>query len=183
MKRRGEKIVTERLVLLPFAEAEADELLRLFRDASVRRYLLDDTMVTAEWMKGEIAASRGRFARSGMGLWSVRTKGQNQIIGFGGFRDFFDPPQLQLLYGLLPAYWGRGLATATAAAICDYAFGDLGLGSVTAAIDVPNTASKRVLERLGMRLEQVTIEDGAETAFYALRREDWEARNASEGAL
>ena len=42
------------------------------------------------------------------------------LVGFVGFRPFFDPPELQLLYGLLPAYWGRGLATEPAGAPMRY---------------------------------------------------------------
>lgn len=174
--RGGNEIPTARAVLRPFSVTDGDELLRLFRDASIRRYLLDDMVVSADWVSDEIVASQGRFASSGTGLWSVRTKGESQIIGFGGFREFFDPPQLQLLFGLLPAYWGRGLATEIAASICDYAFRDLNLPSVSAAIDVPNTASGKVLERLGMEFEQIMTEGEAETAFYVLRRAVWEAQ-------
>lgn len=179
MSRRGSEISTARTVLRAFADCEKDELLRLFRNPSIRKYLLDDELVSADWMTAEITSSRARFANSGAGLWSVRAKGDARIIGFVGFREFFDPPQLQLLYGLLPAYWGRGLATESATSICDYAFRDLGFDRVSAAIDVPNTDSKRVLERLGMTLERITMEEGSETAFYGLQRGAWEAQQAA----
>ena len=159
-----------RTELRPIAESDADELLELFRDPSVRRYLLDDAMVSADWVRAEIRSSRGRFAESGAGLWAVRLPGAEQIIGFVGFREFFDPPQLQLLYGLLPAYWGRGLATEVAARICNHAFADLGHDCVRAATDRPNAASSRVLERLGMELERSTDEGAAGTLFYRLDR-------------
>ena len=173
MDKGAAGIMTERLVLRPFSEEDSGELLRLFRDESVRKYLLDDALVTADWMMAEITASQGRFRRSGAGLWSARAKGRPQILGFGGFREFFDPPELQLLYGLLPAFWGRGLATEIAGAVCDHAFCNLGFSQVAAAIDVPNVASRRVLERLGMKLLRTEAIGGAPTAFYCIERGDW----------
>lgn len=107
---------TDRARLAPFAPEDTDELLALFRDPDVRRYLLDDQLVPRAWVEQEIAASAERFA-SGVaaGLWAVRTPDEPRIVGFVGYREFFDPPQLQLLYGLHPDCWGRGLATEVAA--------------------------------------------------------------------
>jgi RimJ/RimL family protein N-acetyltransferase len=158
---------TARLDLAPIGMSDSAALLHVFRDADVRRYLLDGKSVSADWVTAEIRASERRFGRGGAGLWAVRRLGDPSIIGFVGFREFFDPPELQLLYGLLPDHWGRGLATEAAAAACRFAFETLGWTEVRAAIDVPNTASGAVLERLGFRLERTT-DDG--TAFYVLAR-------------
>ena len=184
MGRTVEELTSARTVLRHFAEEDQKELLALFRDPSVRRYLLDDAVVSAGWVRDEIASSRDRFERSGAGLWSIRLKEEVRIIGFAGFRGFFDPPQLQLLYGLLPAYWGSGLATEVASTMCDYAFDTLEFDDVAAAIDAPNVASARVLARLGMVESPDALSGcGAETACYVLRRGVWEARRASGGAL
>ena len=178
-----ERIASERTVLRPFAKADADELLSLFRDPSVRRYLLDDSVVSAEWVRDEIVASDARFARLGVGLWAIRLTDEVGIVGCVGFREFFEPPQLQLLFALLPGHWGRGLATEVADAVCRYAFHQLGFAEILAATDVPNEASVRVLQRLGMSLERTTPDGPSGTAFYVLDRVDWVARNARGGAL
>lgn len=172
-------LLSPRTELRPIVERDAAELLELFRDPSVRRYLLDNMLVSREWVLSEIQSSLERFAESGAGLWAVRLRGIEPIIGFVGFREFFDPPQLQLLYGLLPAYCGRGLATEVAARVCDHAFTDLGHEWVAAATDRPNAASSRVLERLGMSLERSSDEGDAGTLFYLLKREQWEREGAS----
>jgi len=173
------ELETERTKLMPFSASHETELLELFRDPAIRRYLLDDMLVDADWIAAEIKSSDARFAAGNVGLWSVRVHGDERIVGFCGFREFFTPPQMQLLYGLLPAQCGRGLATEVARAVCDHAFHDLGFSQVAAATDVPNKASIRVLERLGMQRERVT-EDGVEgTVFYAVTRDAWLARNAS----
>lgn len=170
---------TRRTLLRPFAESDADALLEVFRDAGVRRYLLDDTVVPASWVASEITASTARFARDGAGLWTIRLHGEPPVVGFAGFREFFDPPQLQLLYGLLPRHWGRGLATEAAARVCEHGFRDLALDPIRAAIDVPNRASSAVLDRLGF-VEVRRSDDGA-TAFYALSCADWDRGPALSG--
>lgn len=164
----GPVLRTSRLTLRPFSVEDADELLALFRDPGVRRWLLDDTLVSAEWMREEIHESDARFRGSGLGLWSIVAEGRPAIVGFAGFRPFFDPPEMQLLYGLLPACWGAGLATEAARALCDHAFHVLAVTEIRAATDRPNVASIRVLERLGMSLEKTTDDGPDGTAFFTL---------------
>ena len=175
-------MASERTLLLPFSKADADELLTVFRDPKVRQYLLDDSMVSAEWVRDEIVASDARFASSGAGLWAIRLADEPGIIGFVGFRDFFEPPQLQLLYALLPEHWGRGFATEVAHAVCGYAFDKLGFTEIVAATDIPNEASARVLLCLGMSLNRTTSDGPFGTAFYRLDRADWVARRPQGGA-
>ena len=139
----------------------------------MRRYLLDDVIVTQDWVVEEIQSSKARFGGGTLGLWAVRTSDGSEIIGFVGFRPFFDPPELQLLYGLFPDCWGQGLATECAGAACDCAFNVLGFEAVRAATDLPNTASLAVLRRLGMSLDRTTDEGDAGTAFYSIDRATW----------
>lgn len=163
-------IESERLCYDRFHERDRDALLALFRDEDIRRYLLDDQLVGAEWLTSEIEASEARFTEGSLGLWSVRLDPSGPVVGFTGFRPFFEPPALQLLYGFLRTVWGRGLATEAAGAACRTALDHMGFDRVQAAVDVPNRASVRVLERLGFS-EVRRTEDGAEgTSFHELDR-------------
>ena len=165
-------LTTERTLLSPFTTHDAPALLPVFRDPDVRAFLLDDVLVGPDWIDAEIAASERRFDRFGTGLWCVRLHGEPGIVGFVGFREFLDPPELQLLYGLLPACWGKGLATEITARTCDYALRDLGRDRVTATTDLQNRASARVLRHLGMQV--VRIEGGDDgTAHFAVDRDTW----------
>ena len=171
--RSAMRCSTARLELAPVRMADSASLLHVFRDADVRRFLLDGKLVSADWVTAEIRASERRFASGGAGLSAVRRRADPSVIGFVGFREFFEPPEPQRLYGLLPEYWGRGLATEAATAACRFAFETLDWTEVRAAVDAPNTASGAVLSRLGFRLDRTT-DDG--TAFYVLapRRYDEE---------
>ena len=164
---------TTRLTLRPFAPEDVDELHALFTDADVRRHLLDDTVVSREWLEEEVTSSQARFAESGSGLWTLIERAGEAIVGFVGFRPFFDPPELQLLYGLLPSHWGRGFATEACEAAIDYVFGVLDFEDVRAATDVPNRASIAVLERLGMRERRRTTDGKHGTVFFQLLSSEW----------
>ena len=166
-------LATARLELRPFADADAAGLLHLFLDPAVRRYLLDDSIVTPNWVAEEIQSSQARFGGGALGLWAVRASDGSEIIGFVGFRPFFDPPELQLLFGLLPDHWGQGLATECAEAACDCAFNVLGFQAVRAATDLPNTSSAAVLRRLGMSLDRTSVEGEAGTGFFSIDRVTW----------
>lgn len=141
---------TDCLVLRPVHKTQVTELHAFFGDPEVRRYLTDGTWMPRTWVEGIIRDSDVSFAERGLGLWSVCEHGVDTIIGLTGFRDFYDPPVLELLYALLPSHWHRGLATEMARAAVDFAFHHAGHADIHASIDEPNQASLRVLERLGM---------------------------------
>ncbi len=77
------------------------------------------------------------------------------------------------MYGLWPAWWGRGLATEAAQAVLEYVFEVLGHPVVMAATDPPNVASIRVMERLGMVFDSRREMHGLDTLVYRLSRERW----------
>ena len=172
------ELLTERLELTPFREEDLDELHDLFTDSDVRRFLLDDFFVSKDWVADEIEASRERFDETGCGLWSVREHGDPKIVGFVGYRPFFEPPELQLLYGFLASHWGRGLATEAADEALRFGFEVLGFDEVKAATDAPNVASMNVLERIGMRRRDRPgdLQDG--TVFFCVGPAAWKAARA-----
>jgi len=142
---------TDRLTLTPFAPAMLLELHRIFADADVRRYLMDDKVVPLEWVADAIATSQKSFAESNYGLWAIYQKDTEPIIGFCGYWYFGQLSYpLQLIYGLLPDYWGAGLATETAQSMIKYGFEQAGFFEIVAAADIPNSASFAVMKRLGM---------------------------------
>ena len=81
--------------------------------------------------------------------------------------------------------WGRGLATEAAAAVIAFGFHELGLARVQASTDIRNTASWRVMEKLGMAREGVAREnrllkdERVDDVLYAVLRGEWQARERS----
>ena len=164
------RMETERLVLLPLAPSDAEALHALWTDPAVRRYLFDDEIIPRSLVDEEIATSERLMATHGYGLWTARMRDADTIIGFCGYRFFHEPPQLQLLYGLAPAYWGRGLATEAARAMIRRGFDVNGCDRIIASADTPNVASHRVMERAGMRFWKRETVNGLDTVYYEVTR-------------
>jgi RimJ/RimL family protein N-acetyltransferase len=83
------------------------------------------------------------------------------IIGWCGLDNLDRSRPAPVLFYLLKAsYWGRGLATEAAGAALAYAFGELGLDRVDGGAAPENVASKRVMEKIGMRYVGLNNEGG-----------------------
>lgn len=124
----------------------------LVRDEHIRRYLLDGRELPESWTRALIETSRTEFTRSKLGIWLVSERGAPlaQAIGFAGFWSFDGVGSApQLVYALRAGHTGRGYAGEIAAALIDFARAHRALDAVEAAVDEPNLASRRVLQRLG----------------------------------
>jgi ribosomal-protein-alanine N-acetyltransferase len=159
-------IETDRLRLRPVVSNDADAMHALWTDPAVRRYLFDDVVIPRAFVDQEIATSEQLMATHGYGLWTLRLMNADEIIGFCGYRFFHEPPQLQLLYGLAPACWGRGLATEAASAMIRHGFETNRFERIIASADAPNLASIRVMERAGMRFWKRETTNGLDTVYY-----------------
>lgn len=159
---------TPRLTLRPLSLADVDALHALWTNAEVRRYLWDDLVISRERAEDTVRASLACAEQHGIGLWVVLLRDAQPPAGFCGFvfRDNAAAPEL--LYGLAPKHWGRGLATEAARAAVAWLYQQRRWSRVTAATDPPNVASVRVLERLGMRFTHRGPLNGVETLFYEL---------------
>jgi ribosomal-protein-alanine N-acetyltransferase len=164
------ELETKRLRLRPLAEADVDELHALWSSPGVRKYLWDDEVIACQRTASLVEESLRLFATHGYGLWGARFHDREELVGFGGFWYFHTPPKLELLYGIAPEHWNRGLATEIAHALIRYGFEELEFCEVRASTDAPNAASARVLEKAGLRFERRAVVDGLETLFYSLPR-------------
>ena len=85
---------------------------------------------------------------------AVTLRADGRLIGNCGVR--LPAPRArvaELGYELAPEHWGRGYATEAARAMAAFGFGELGLHRLQSNCVADNTASARVLEKLGMRRE------------------------------
>jgi len=171
-------IETARLRLRPFTRDDIHDIHRLWIDPDVRKYLWDDEVISRERAASIIEQSIDHFKNTGLGLWAVMPRTDNTLIGFCGYWFFHDPPELQLLYGIAPARWGRGLATEAARAMIGYGFQQHGFDRIVASADEPNRASLKVMEKAGMRFEKQINHNGMETAYYIILREDFQPGNS-----
>jgi RimJ/RimL family protein N-acetyltransferase len=89
---------------------------------------------------------------SGLRLGIVVRQGDT-LCGGVGLRMESDHRRAELGYWIGVPYWGKGYATEAAGAMVNYGFKRLGLHRIFASHLVDNSASARVLRKIGMRHE------------------------------
>jgi RimJ/RimL family protein N-acetyltransferase len=92
--------------------------------------------------------------------------------------------QGEIGYVFHPDHAGRGYATEAAEVMLRLGFDGLGLHRITGRLDGRNTASARVLERLGMRREAHLVQnefvkgEWTDEVVYGMLADEWRARQA-----
>ena len=169
----GHVVRTARTRLRPASMRDVGYLHRLWTEPAVRRFFWDDEVITRGRAEAAVREGVEDFGRHGLGLWiSERREGGRAPVGFCGLRHLDGGPEVEVLYGISPAEWGRGYATEIAQAILRYGFETAGLTRIWGIADAENLASRRVLEKIGMTFEGYVVDDGREEARYAIRAED-----------
>jgi ribosomal-protein-alanine N-acetyltransferase len=169
---------TECLVLRPLSADEADSLHRISNEPDVRLYLWDNEHISEATIEGLIVHSDHKFSEEKIGLFGVRVRGREDLLGFCGFVRLGGMEEPELWYELTQKAWGRGLATEAARACVRYAFEEVGMERVIAGADAPNTASLRVIEKLGMKYLGDINACAPEEPYFALYRDDFFAAMA-----
>ncbi len=161
-------IRTARLRLRELAPADAPFILGLLNEPSFLANIGDRGVRTVEEARAYIVDGPvASYARYGFGLYLVELP-EAGPIGICGIlkRDALADPDLG--FAFLPAYWRQGYAFESASAVLHYAHEDLGVGRLLAITNPSNTASIRLLEKLGFRLDGTTrlSPNGADLALF-----------------
>lgn len=167
--------LTERMILTPIDPKNEDEIAALFAiqsDPETWIHLPEGRETRISQTRTVASQHCTSWEEFGLGWWTVRLR-ENlgdvevaTIIGLGGcgIRN----PELRawnLGYRLIPAVWGHGLATELSRAAVDASQEAQSDIPITARVLTHNTASWRVLERVGLT---PVWEGTAETLLYPL---------------
>lgn len=151
---------TERLMLRRYTLADAPAIYRINSTEEVTRYLSFGPMMSEEdaisqlerfFLPAYAQADAGQTGPGGLPLdlkFAACLKDTKELVGMV-FVETSDG-SCELGYTVDPRWWGRSIATEMCQAVVDLAC-TLGLGRLTATVDVRNTASERVLAHVGMK--------------------------------
>jgi NAD-dependent deacetylase len=168
------RLSTARLRLEPIVPRDAQVVHALWTDPDVRRYLWDDRVIPLSTAREATLASARDFAAHRFGLWLLRpSDAPGSMAGFCGLRTEGVGDAPELLFGLLPEFWGQGLAREASRAVLHYVLHVLAVPRVIAATDVPNERSARTLAALGMQFDRRGDHQGLDTVFFSVTRAAW----------
>lgn len=116
--------------------------------------------------------------------FAVELKGNGIVIGAGELNIRDEGNRIgEISYIINPEYWGRGYATEAAKLLLYFGFSSLNLHRILATCDPRNTASSRVLEKVGMKYEGrmrevLLIRDGwRDSSLYSILEKEWKPIN------
>src|SRR5437899_2298363 len=138
-----EPIETARLLLRPITAGDVDLLVDLDSDPAVMRFINGGEPSPRAEVERIVQRSLGH-------RWIGFDRATEEFIGWFGIRPSHKNVR-ELGYRLRHTAWGKGLATEGSQALIAAAFIRLGAERVWAQTMAVNTASRRVMERCGLR--------------------------------
>lgn len=174
---------TDRLLLRPWKATDLEPFHRLNRDPHALRFY----PATLDRAQSDAIAQRSQslIEEHGWGPWAVELNETGAFIGMVGLNrptaDLYFQPCVELVWRLLPEYWGKGFATEAARACLAFAFKELELEQIVAYTAQLNLPSQTVMQRLGMTEQPGTFDHPGVPAghklvphvLYTLGRKDW----------
>lgn len=172
---------TERLVLRRFTEDDAKHVFELDNDAEVMRFINGGIPISMHMVQNDIMPVFLTYDEllPGLGFFAVVEKASASFVGWCCLRPVKPARrEASVGYRFRSACWGVGYATEASRALMFKGFADAGLERIIADTYEFNTASRRVMEKLGLRFIKTFKVDlsKADTANYGTG-ETWDGQD------
>ncbi|SRR5579875_771327 len=174
------ELTTKRLQLRQLRPDDAEALLVIRSDPQVRAAYGREPYQTLAESQAFIQMIQATYAQRDGFFWAITRDADDTMIGSCTFWNFGDEYRYgEVGYELGRAHWGQGITTEAVAAIVAYGFTELDLHRIEANPLASNTASKRLLLRLGFTHEG-TLRERAyfqghydDQEYYGLLASEW----------
>ena len=179
-------LLTRRLVLRRFVATDLDDLVALDADPEVVHFITGGRPTPRGEVEDDVlpVLIADHATSSALGYWAAEDRSTGQFLGWFHLRpgEGHGDDEPELGYRLRRSAWGRGLATEGCRALIDAGFAEPGVQRVLAQTMSVHTASRRVMDKCGLRLVRSFHADwpvripGDEhgDVEYAVTRAEWE---------
>jgi len=151
-------------------------------DPEVHTYLGNEPIASKIQAEETIRFVRQQYVDHGIGRWAIINKKTDEFVGWTGLKfvtvetnqhiNYYD-----LGYRLIKKYWGQGIASETALVSLEFAFNELNLNEVFASAHVENSASNKILKKVGFKFIEIYDYDGLSCNWYRISKTEWEKFN------
>lgn len=144
-------IETPRLRLLPWREDDWESFHPIASDPEVMRHITAGVPWTAERTRQFVEKQMAVFAEHGYCRWRLELKQTGETAGFCGGGSLHGFDGVETGWWLARHLWGQGLATEAARAAVSDLLERVGLVKLISVAARENTASLRIMAKLGFR--------------------------------
>jgi RimJ/RimL family protein N-acetyltransferase len=164
---------TQRLLIRPFTFADLAKLIELRADEEVSRYIGGARLQNPDGIAKRLRFYIDCYEKYGFGMSALLWKETGAMIGWCGLQPLEETGEIEVGYGMIREFWGRGIGLECARAWLEYGFREKNLPRIVAVAAPENTGSWRIMEKLGMKREKIDDHYGMPCVFYAISREEF----------
>ncbi len=146
-------------------------------DDDVIKYLGGKRMQNPEAIAKRLQFYIDCYDKFGFGMCAMFWKETDEMIGWSGLQPLENTGEIEVGYGMIKKFWGKGIGFETALGWLDYGFNQAGLERIVAVAQPENTGSWRIMEKCGMRYEKTETHYGIECLFYSISKEEFIRRH------
>lgn len=163
---------TPRLYLREMQPDDAPQALLLNADPEVLRYT-GDAPFADEAAARRFLEQYDHYRRYGFGRWAVCRQEDDAFLGWCGLKYTEDAAEHDIGFRFFRQYWGQGYASEAARACISLGFEAFQLTEIVGRAMQENTASVKVLEKIGLKFSNAYRDHGREWLRYVVRAEEW----------
>jgi RimJ/RimL family protein N-acetyltransferase len=167
---------TERLILDTWQTSDWTAFRPIATDVEVMRYITGGVPWSDEEIRQFVERQMELYRTRGYCRWKLLEKPGKNLIGFCGVGFFHGGLEPELGWWLARACWGRGLATEAATVALRDAFERVRMDRVVSIAMRGNSASTRIMEKLGLEFDCEFENGGVRLVRYAIDRTQYEAK-------
>jgi RimJ/RimL family protein N-acetyltransferase len=175
------ELKTKRLTLRPLTLDDIEWFATMRGDEDIMRFIGANGAVSRQVAEERLARHLVCWNERGLGMFGARLRGEEAPVGWAGLQPLEGTDEIEVGYAFAKPWWGKGFATEAATALVRWGFEEMGLERIVAVAYPENEASRRVMDKLGMRYEGSQIVHEMDSAIYSLTPADF-ARAASPRA-
>ena len=174
---------SSRVVLREFVSEDLDKLVELDGDPEVMKYLSEGEPTSRDDMVLIMNRTKTVLEKYNhkLGIWAAIEKSTSKFMGWFHLRpskkDSENLKLLELRYRLKREFWSKGIATEVSKKLLTKAFDELGASEVFAITIQGNLASRRVMEKIGLKFSHDFVDDSFKPSlqnqvWYSLKKPD-----------
>ena len=163
---------TDRLLLRPTSEEDTNLIYRLLNTPKWLKYIGDRNIKSSEDAKAYIKNKMTpQLERLGYGNYTVTRKEDQAKMGTCGLYDRDGVEGVDIGFAFLPDYEKKGYAFEAATKIMEVGFSEFKINQIQAYTSKANSASQKLLEKLGMQQTGTTYfpNDDEELLVYRIK--------------
>jgi len=162
-------IETDRLLLREFILDDAEKFYQLNLNPNVIRFTGNAAFKSIEEAK-LFLENYNDYKTNAYGRWAVINKESNEFIGWCGLKYGELENETDIGFRFFEEEWNKGYATESATACLKYGFDTIKLNRIIGRAMKENTASIKVLKKIGLVYETDCVFENKEAVIYKIEK-------------